>query len=248
LRWRAPHERRNIRRATTGRDIDMALKVIGSGLGRTGTLSLKVALEKLGFGPCHHMIEVFTHFESIPLWVDAAEGRPNWDALFDGYSSAVDHPSCKFWRELSDYYPHAKVLHSVRDPDAWFESTQATIFAPGAPGLNPPPPLKRFFETQLSDMGEHIHDRDFMVDLFNRNTADVLRTIPKERLLVYEAGQGWEPLCAFLGVPVPDEPYPRENSRQAFAARIDAAVAGSGEAPSLENIRDQVVKEGYGPR
>jgi hypothetical protein len=116
----------------------MALQVIGSGLGRTGTMSLKLALEQLGQGPCHHMVEVFGHPESIPLWVAAGRGTPDWEAIFDGYQSMVDYPSCKFWRELMAYYPDAKVIHSLRDPDRWFESTQATILppipAPGTPG------------------------------------------------------------------------------------------------------------------
>ena len=103
----------------------MALKVIGSGLGRTGTLSLKLALEQLGLGPCHHMVEVFMHPESIPLWVAAGAGKADWPAIFSGYQSMVDYPGCKFWRELIDYYPDAKVLHSIRDPERWFESTQA---------------------------------------------------------------------------------------------------------------------------
>jgi hypothetical protein len=224
----------------------MALKVIGSGMGRTGTMSLKRALERLGFGPCHHMVEIFTHPDSVPLWVAAAEGRPDWEALFDGYASAVDHPSCVFWRELADYYPNAKVLHSVRDPDAWFDSTQATILAPQSPASNPPPALKRFFELQRGAMGEKVHDRDYMIERFNNLTIEVKRVIPKERLLVYEAGQGWEPICAFLGVPVPDEPFPHENSRQAFGDRLAAADAGDGQPISLENIRKQVAKEGFG--
>ena len=116
----------------------MALKVIGSGLGRTGTMSLKLALEQLGLGPCHHMVEVFAHPESIPLWIAAGAGKPDWDAIFAGYQAMVDYPGCKFWRELMDYYPDAKVLHSLRDPDKWFDSTQATIFAPGS-GAGAPP-------------------------------------------------------------------------------------------------------------
>jgi hypothetical protein len=107
----------------------MALKIIGSGLGRTGTKSLQTALNILGFGPCHHMAEVFTHPESLPLWIEAGARRPRWDAIFAGYRSAVDYPSAAHWRELAAYYPEAKVLHTVRDPDEWFDSTQATIFA-----------------------------------------------------------------------------------------------------------------------
>ncbi|MBW8813687.1 MAG: hypothetical protein JF588_09705 [Caulobacterales bacterium] len=198
----------------------MALKVIGSGLGRTGTMSLKLALEQLGLGPCHHMVEVFMHPETVPLWVAAGQGQGDWDAIFAGYPSMVDHPGCIYWRELMDLYPDAKVLHTVRDPDQWFDSTQATIFAPYSPATAPPPPMKAFFDTVHGWYRGDIHDRDFMVKVFQRHTEEVIATVPKDRLLVYEAGQGWEPLCEFLGVPVPASPYPRENSRQQFQDRM----------------------------
>jgi hypothetical protein len=202
----------------------MALKVIGSGLGRTGTLSLKAALTTLGVGPCHHMVEVFANPASVPLWVAAGKGQADWEAIFDGFRSMVDYPGCRYWRELADYYPEAKVLHSVRDADEWFDSTQATIFAPRGPGEGGGPPgMGEFFALMHSDFAEHIHDRAFMTDYFRRHTEAVIAAIPPERLLVYEAGQGWEPLCAFLGAPIPDEPYPSENSRAEFISRVEAA-------------------------
>lgn len=197
----------------------MALKVVGAGLGRTGTLSMKRALEQLGFGPCHHMIEVFMHPESVPLWIDAGDGRPDWDAIFRDYASMVDYPGARYWRQLAEHYPEAKVLLTLRDPDAWFESTQATIFAPNSPAVNAPPEMKRFFASIIGEFGERLHDRAFMTDHFRRHNALVQATIPKERLLVYEVGEGWTRLCAFLGVPVPDTPFPSENSREEFRAR-----------------------------
>ena len=203
----------------------MPLSVIGSGLGRTGTMSLKHALEELGFGPCHHMIEVFAHPESAAQWVAAGAGRPDWDAIYGNYRATVDYPGAMFWRELAAHYPDAKVIHSVRDPDRWFESTQETIFAPKSPGMMPPPPFKPFFDMLHGSIGEGIHDRDFMVSYFKRHTDDVMRTIAPERLLVFEAKQGWEPLCRFLGVPVPDKPFPSENSREAFKAHAKGFAA-----------------------
>ncbi len=203
----------------------MTLKVIGSGLGRTGTLSLKLALEQLGLGPCHHMVEVFMHPESIPLWVAAGAGKADWDAIFAGYQSVVDYPGCRFWRELIDYYPDAKVLHSTRDPERWFESTQATIFAPGSAIDNPPEPMRPFLEVVANEFAGRIHDRNFMVDYFKRHDEAVLATVPKDRLLVFEATQGWAPLCAFLGVPMPTAPFPRENSRADFQARMESREA-----------------------
>src|SRR4026207_181124 len=108
----------------------MGLKVIGAGLGRTGTLSLKLALEQLGYGPCYHMTEVFLNPADMRLWIDAADGHPDWDTLFRNFASTVDYPGCSYWRHLVRHYPEARVLLSVRDPDQWFESTQATIFSP----------------------------------------------------------------------------------------------------------------------
>jgi hypothetical protein len=207
----------------------MALKVVGSGLGRTGTKSMHSALNLLGLGPCHHMVEVFAHPESMALWIEAGAGRPDWDAIFAGYSAMVDYPGARYWRELAAYYPDAKVLHTVRDPDKWFDSTQATIFAGVAAVTDGP--MAAFFNSFLGDLRPHLNDRAYMTDYFRRHTDEVVRTIAPERLLVYEAGQGWEPLCKFLGVDVPDTPYPSENSRAEFVARA-AGQVGSGASPS----------------
>jgi hypothetical protein len=197
----------------------MALKVIGAGWGRTGTLSLKLALEQLGFGPCHHMVEMFRRPETAALWIAAHEGRPDWEAIFAGYSSMTDFPGVRYWRELVAYYPDAKVVLTLRDPDKWFESAQATILAPRGPARTPPPMLARFFETMLGDLPGGPNDRAATIDFFNRHNAEVMATVPKERLLVYEVKQGWEPLCKFLDAPVPEGPFPRENTREAFQAR-----------------------------
>lgn len=214
----------------------MALKVVGSGLGRTGTKSMQTALNMLGFGPCHHMVEVFANPQSMALWIEAGAGRPDWEAIFSGYGSMVDYPGAAHWRELAAYYPDAKVLHTVRDPDRWFDSTQATIFAPdsGAADASAKPDsiLAAFFNSFMGPFRERIHDRAFMTDYFRRHTEAVVNTIPAERLLVYEAGQGWAPLCAFLGVPVPDEDYPSENSTADFRARQEAMRAEAAARPN----------------
>ena len=199
----------------------MTLKVIGSGLGRTGTMSTKLALEQLGFAPCHHMVEMFQHPETLPLWIDAGNGKGDWDAMFEGYSAMVDHPGCAYWRDLADHYPDAKVLHTVRDPDKWFDSTQATIFNPDRPGP-PGGPMKLFFDQLYAWYGGDMHDRGFMTDFFRRHTEAVIAGMPKDRLLVFNVAEGWGPLCAFLGVPAPDMPYPRENSTQEFQTRVAA--------------------------
>ncbi|HLI65926.1 MAG TPA: sulfotransferase [Caulobacteraceae bacterium] len=202
----------------------MALKVVGSGLGRTGTKSMQTALNMLGFGPCHHMVEVFQHPESMALWVRASKGEDVWDQIFDGYKSMVDYPGAHYWRELAAKYPDAKVLHTTRDADKWFESTQATIFSPANTAVHESAGVRaEFFESFMGPMRANLADRAFMTEHFRRHEAEVKATIPAERLLVYEVGSGWGPLCAFLGVPVPDVPYPSENSREEFVARVRAA-------------------------
>ncbi len=192
----------------------MALKVIGAGLGRTGTLSLKLALETLGFGPCYHAMEVAaTVRRSLPLWNEAIHGRPDWDAIFDGYAATTDYPGCCFWRELLGHYPQAKVILTVRDAQGWFESVSATIFAPegrkpllGTDGEA----LSQFMRR---DFGPQIGNRAFMTDYFNRWNQQVIDEVPAERLLVFSANDGWEALCAFLDVPVPAISYPRSHER-----------------------------------
>ncbi len=197
----------------------MGLKVIGSGLGRTGTTSLKTALTVLGFGPCQHMIDVIASPERMALWIDAGAGRADWDAIFDGYRSTVDFPGAVYWRELAAHYPDAKVIHSVRDPDEWYESTQQTIFAPDRRAgrtFDDPSLRARFFGSFTDAIRGRLHDRDFLTGYFSRHTEQVAAGIAPGRLLIYQLGEGWEPLCRFLGVPVPDQPFPAANARSAW--------------------------------
>ena len=198
----------------------MTLKVIGSGFGRTGTMSLKLALERLGFGPTHHMVEVFQHPETIPLWIDAADGQPDWPKVFQGYQSAVDWPTATFYRELAEAYPDAKIVHTERDAEAWFKSTQATIFARDFPpdSTDPWTMMASKVVARLFDM--QMHDKDRLISVFKAHNARVREVIPADRLLVFEVAQGWGPLCEFLGVPTPDEPMPKVNSTEEFQGRI----------------------------
>ncbi len=193
----------------------MALKVIGAGYPRTGTSSLKLALEQLGFDRCHHMREIIMNPKSAALWIAAADGHPDWEAIFQGYQSCTDAPGCSFWRELADHYPEAKVLLSVRDPEDWFESTQATVFSDQMLGSPSKSPLSEFFgKCVTQDFGAHIHDRDFMLAQFERHKQEVIAAIPQPRLLVYDVREGWEPLCAWLEVAVPETAFPHSNSRE----------------------------------
>lgn len=204
----------------------MTLSVVGAGLGRTGTASLKVALEMLGLGKCHHMSEVFGSPEQIDLWTKAAAGKPDWPATFKGYGAAVDFPTAAFWRELAAFYPDAKIILSLRDPQKWYESTQETILSPLAvksmPSMPFAPVVKdvvwRFFDYE-------VHDRDHMIAAFNRHNDAVRKAIPKERLLVFDAKDGWGPLCAFLGKKIPTEPFPRVNSKEDMRPMLEAMAS-----------------------
>ena len=207
----------------------MPLDVIGSGFGRTGTASLKRALEAIGFGPCHHMEEVIQHPEQVPYWQAFVAGEPvNWDDVFAGYRSQVDWPGAHVWRQLAATYPNAKVIHTIRpSEEAWWTSFSNTIGKamterppPGAAGAPPP-----HFAAMLDAMDVAISERTFggkpmdretALAAYRRNTEDVKATIAPERLLVYSVVEGWEPLCAFLGVAVPDQPFPRVNSTEEF--------------------------------
>jgi hypothetical protein len=202
------------------------LDVIGAGFGRTGTLSLKSALERLGFGPCHHMVELIENTEQISRWRRLADGEtPEWDAVFRGYRSTADWPSVRFWRETTDHFPQAKVILTVRDPRRWYESVAQTIHQAEA-GPAPADPVMAQMRQVVHDLlwvGEfdgRFEDMDHAIEVFNEHNEAVRREISPDRLLVFEVAQGWEPLCAFLGVPVPDEPFPRTNDRQEFADRV----------------------------
>jgi hypothetical protein len=200
----------------------MALSVIGAGFGRTGTLSLKLALEQLGFGPCYHMVEVFKNPKAPSWWEAAADGRPvDWDEVFEGYRATVDWPSATFWRELAAAYPAAKVVLTVRDPESWFASTQATIFSRSFDKEDDP--WQRMVMKVVGDLFERrMHDKERLIEVFRRHNETVQEVIPAERLLVYNVTEGWSQLCAFLGVPVPDGPMPKVNSTEDFERDIAA--------------------------
>jgi hypothetical protein len=203
----------------------MALKIIGSGFGRTGTASLKRALEALDFGPCHHMEEVFANPAQVPHWQAVAAGKPvNWDEVFAGYRSQVDWPGAHVWRELAAAYPHAKVIHTERPEEQWWKSFSATIgvlLADIQQGAGERPPhIQNMFEAAyqmicVQTMGGSAN-REAALAAYRRRAQDVRATIAPERLLVFDVAQGWEPLCRFLDVPVPNQPFPRVNSTEEF--------------------------------
>ncbi len=223
----------------------MTMQVIGAGFGRTGTASLKLALEQLGFGPCYHMTEVFEHPESVPMWVEAAKGNPDWDTIFNGYKACVDFPACTHWRTLMDAYPDAKVLLSVRDAGRWFDSVNETIMGPKVVEFTRNSPLWEMMKRNIYDLFDgRIDEREHMIECFNRHVEEVKSTVPADRLLVFEAKMGWQPLCDFLGVEVPDHPYPHVNTREDFAKLFDNA--GSNE--EINERMQEAAKSVYEPK
>ena len=193
----------------------MALQVIGAGLGRTATFSLKFALEHIGFGPCYHMSEVMAAGrKNVPLWLDVVHGKPDWEAIFAGFAATTDYPACTYWRELTDFYPDAKVILTVRDANAWFDSVSETIFSDRMQNMVGGTPIEAMLNGVIFEaFGGRVKDRQFMTDWFTRRNQEVIDSLPPERLLVFSPKQSWEPLCSFLGVPVPSGPFPRVNSR-----------------------------------
>ncbi len=220
-------------------DIVLSLEIIGAGFGRTGTVSMKAALEILGFGPCYHMREILKarpgyNDGHLELWSEhahaVAEGRPTpiqWKRLLARYAACMDHPTCLYYRELMAEFPEAKVILNVRDPERWFVSWQTLFEGLGAMRL-----VGRFVPRvrRAIDLVDRLIrdvqmkgriERDSNIAEFLRHNGEVIATVPADKLLVFDVKQGWGPLCAFLGVPVPNEPFPHLNeSKGSMQARL----------------------------
>jgi hypothetical protein len=202
----------------------MTLQVVGAGLGRTGTHSLKIALEQLLGAPCYHMVEVLGHPEYAVYWRDAIAGRPvDWAKVMDGYASAVDWPAAAFWRPLADANPDAFILLSTRSSaDAWWKSANATIFEVGSRPVpdDLPDGMRDMIDMPLEMFNvtftPNYRDEAEAKAAYERHNADVRATAPKDRLVEWQPGDGWEPLCNALKMPVPDEPFPHVNTTDDF--------------------------------
>ncbi len=203
----------------------MTLALIGAGFGRTGTESMKLALEQLGLGPCHHMKEVLANPEQLEIWRAIARGDPpDWEAAFAGYGSAVDWPSAFFWRELSEVYPKAKIILTVRSSKSWHKSMSNTIFKVLDASTDPESIGLKLIAERV--FGGRFLDPDHAIAVYEKNNADVQAAFDDDRLLVYHLGDGWEPLCRFLNRPVPDTPFPRSNSTAEFTEMMKKLQSG----------------------
>ena len=205
----------------------MNLEVVGAGFGRTGTQSMKLALDLLGVGPCYHMMEVFGNLEHISLWTAATRGgKRDWDTLFADYRSTVDWPGCAFWRDLAAKCPDSKILLTYRDADAWYDSFHNTIYQA----------MTREAPTEPVWAGEHFRmtrelildqafdgradDRAHVIRCYEEHNEAVRSEVSPDRLILHEVGSGWEPLCKGLGLPIPDAPFPRTNTTKDFQDRM----------------------------
>lgn len=207
----------------------MAMRVIGAGVGRTGTYSLKLAINELGLGPCHHMEAVLHNMPTqVPLWSAALNGKPDWSTIYDGFESAVDWPTAAFFRDLLKAFPDARFILTERDPDNWADSFGATIYKLLAGRDEGPPEMKAWLDMANDVIAKTGFpaglDRDDLARAFIAHNEAVKATIPAEQLLVYEVKQGWGPLCEFLDVAAPAGDFPRTNDRAEFWDRVTGKI------------------------
>jgi hypothetical protein len=218
--------------------------VIGAGLGRTGTFSLKHALERLGAGPGYHKGGVMARPQDLSVWKAANRGEPaRWQDALGGFRAIVDYPGALYWKELAAAYPEARIVLTTRDPNSWYDSAAATISqfepslpqklklalkAPFSPGIRGVMAVGAFAKRVIweEQFGGRFSDRDYALSVYEAHNAAVRAAVPQDRLLEFEVSQGWEPLCAFLGKPVPQEPFPRMNEREAFSKMKDEVFSG----------------------
>lgn len=200
----------------------MTIQLIGAGVGRTGTHSLKLALERLLGGTCHHMVETFGRADQVAGFSAAIAGEPvDWQALLADFSAIVDFPGAYFWRELAEAFPDAPVLLSSRDAAGWYRSASNTIFQV----FDRVPPeatdwmgaVRTAMRTRFSDQ---FNDENAMIAAYHRHNAAVRATVPADRLFEWTPSDGWGPICAALGVPVPDEPFPVTNTTEDFRSMM----------------------------
>lgn len=218
------------------------IKIIGAGLGRTGTKSLQEALIQLGFNKCYHMGELFLNPHGVQYWKEASrKGDTEWNDLFAGYQAIVDFPGAMFYKELVTQYPDAKIILTERDPETWYESAKRTVyvFKPSLKSM-----LRLLVNAPFNSVARNIirvgkfnekaiwgdffegkfEDKEFAISKFVAHNEEVKKSIPSDKLLVFQSAQGWGPICDFLNLPIPEMPYPTSNSRQSFYEWADGLI------------------------
>jgi hypothetical protein len=204
----------------------MTLRVVGAGLGRTGTHSLKIALEQLLGGPCYHMLEVIGHPEYAKYWQRATDGEPvDWQVVMDGYVAAVDWPAAAYWRELADANPDAIVLLSTRSSaDAWWKSADETIFEISRREVPPDHELAEMIEMPRAMLTKTFtpnwSNEDEAKRAYEAHNANVRASARPDRLVEWQPGDGWDSICHALGMRVPDTPFPHVNTTDEFRAMV----------------------------
>ncbi len=212
----------------------MTIKVIGAGMGRTGTATLKVALETLGFTKCYHSTSLADHPTHGPQWIGLLEGKAlDWAQLYAGYQGTMGLPTVFFYKEIMAQYPEAKVILTMRDAESWYQSASQTIFKLPTRGqmvmmgliarFNPKLKTAMYILPVARRVSAHFLGDDLTkeraIEFYQRHNAEVQQQVPPEKLLVYDVKEGWEPLCHFLDVPVPATPFPHTNTRAEFQGK-----------------------------
>ena len=228
------------------------MKLINAGLGRTGTTSLKVALERLGFGPCYHMFDIVSSKERLEQWekIVCDAQHPDWEAVFDGYTSAVDGPCAIYYRQIMEAFPEARIILTVRDAERWYQSTYDTLYQFALKGEESSPEihsmqsrLYRMTNTMIWNglFGGRFSDKEYATEVFRNHNQEVVRNIDPGNLLVYDVKQGWKPLCAFMGVDVPPEDFPHVNDTESMRKLL--VQVGSGVGPVSPDLAHQTAQQ-----
>ena len=207
------------------------IKVIGAGFGRTGTLSIRYALEELGYKPCYHMKAALTRPWHIPFWLRAIKGKKvNWRLFFRKYRATIDWPACEFYKQLMEEYPDAKVILNVRDPQEWYDSSYKTIyriqnyFPWWFPKIFVKMQQKLIWEGRFEGRFE---DRDFAIGNFIRHIEEVKEHVPEDKLLIYDVKDGWGPLCRFMQAEEPQKPFPHHHEQKEYLRYIRNVKIGA---------------------
>jgi Sulfotransferase domain len=228
----------------------LSLKVIGAGLGRTGTTSLRDALSLLLGGRCYHFEDVISTPEHAQIWMEAVRGNtPDWDRIYSGYVATTDWPGAAFWSELYGANPGSLVLLSVRKSSTeWFDSVKDTIEPLMTRSSDEPEQpwhlmAQEMLRVRFVPVPFDRRDAEAAYELHN---ATVRASVAPERLLEWMPGDGWKPLCEFLGVEVPNAPFPHTNTKQEYretlvrAGSVDADPLVGGR--TISRIRSAVTK------